>query len=557
MIRGDVKIIEDDRTNILILITRPENMPFFETIIKVLDVETGPDVMVQIYRLEYAESESIASMLNDLIGAASSKDKDAPAKAADAPGESGEAAALRDYVARQAAAKVVTESVVSKVGELSKENVKILSDDRANALIVMASKSDHAALREIIKDMDTMLSQVLIETVILEINLGDNLDTGVSWVQRALLGVGKGPNGARKPVVAWAGSGGGGNASPVDPTTLTSLSAFPAGSGGSALAGLTYYLTMFDINVDMVLQAVATDSRAKLLSSPVILTMDGEEASIKVTSDQYFFAGQKYQGQANGNPIYEDDVQREEVGLTLEVTPRIGEKDFVVMTILQSIDNVSGTQRIGANEWPIVSSRDLKAKVSVRSGGTIVMGGLIQNRELKSSSKIPFLGDIPILGIPFRSDSRESGRTELIVFITPYVLNTPEDIVADARRRQGALHAEGLWKKGWSNSQFVDSHGFSPYDDAEETQADTAENTAGQQRMSTPTSVTERPKALKGTALPMDSEPVKDAGKYSEWDPLAEIDDELREYILSEDKKWQQSLERMDEKIGNPQKAKP
>ena len=558
LIRGDVKIIEDDRTNILILITRPENMPFFQTIIKVLDVETAPDVMVQVYRLEYAEADKVAGMLNDLIGAARSDDA-APATAAGKAGETGEAAALREYVAKQAATAAkaaVSEKSASKVGELSTDNVKILSDERTNALIIMASKSEHGTLGEIIADMDTMLSQVLIEVVILEINLNDSLETGVDWLQRAMVSVDQNADGTRRPVTAWAGSGGGGANAVVDPTSLTAAGAFPAGTSGAAAAGLSYYLTLFDINVDMVLRAVATDSRARLLSSPVIVTTDNKDASIDVSTERYFFKGKRYAGTGGvGNSaVYEDDVERKSVGINLAVTPRINEKKFVVMEIVQKIEDVTGTQKINDEEWPIVSSRTLEADVSVRSGDTIVLGGLIQNRELTSRSKIPILGDIPILGIPFRADSKEGGRTELIVFITPYVLDTPEDVIEDTVRRQESMHMDGMWKRGWSNSMFAEPQKFGPYEasaalaraslaDSEDEAAQSKR--AKRKRREVPVDESERV----DMPLPEVGAPVPGDSKYVEWDPMAEIDPALRKYIEVEGSRFENALENLDKRV--------
>ena len=327
LIRGDVKIIDDERTNLLIIITRPENIPFFEKIIKVLDVETQPDVMVRVFRLEYAEAKDVASMLNDLIGAAKSEVTTTPAP--DAAADTG-GTALRDYVALREAAKPAAPTAAvaatgkamsarkSKVGELSQENIKILSDERTNALIIMASRSDIAAMEEIIKDMDTMLLQVMIEVVILEINLDDSLRTGVDWIQRALITYEERSDGLRSSKAAYAGSGGGGDASPLDPLTLVSPTDF---ASLGANAGLSYYLTLFDLNMDLVFRAVASDSRTRILSSPVIMTTDNKKATIEVTQDQYFFTGNT-PIQSGGQITFVEDVQREKIGIKLNVTPR-------------------------------------------------------------------------------------------------------------------------------------------------------------------------------------------------------------------------------------------
>jgi len=445
IIRGKVKIVADDRTNILIIITRPENMKYFEKIVQVLDVETSPDVDVWVVRLEFADAKEIASMLNDLIGAAAKEEVPTGTKA---PVPEEGSTALRKI--EKPAAQISADGK-SKVGELSKDNIKILADERTNALIIMASRSDYATLERIIQDMDMMLSQVLVEAVVLEVNLGDTFESGFDWLQRSIIAYNEDEFGTRSPIASFAGGGGGGDMQPSDSLAFTKISEFPS----DPMAGLTYYMTFFDLNLDMVLRLVSTDSRTKILQSPVILTTDNKDATIDVSTERYFYKGKKYVG-GGDNPFYEDDVETKKVGVSLTVTPRINAKKFVVMEIAQQIDNVSGVQTINDTDWPIITSRKLEADISVGSGDTIVLGGLVVNQTIKTESKVPLLGDIPLFGRLFKSQRDENARNEVIVFITPYVLNTPEEMEADARRRADAASIEGMWKRGWSNSRLAE-----------------------------------------------------------------------------------------------------
>ena len=472
VIRGKVQIIADERTNMLIIITRPSNMAFFDKIIEALDVETTPDVQVEVFRLRHAKSDEVASMLNDLIGN-KSQGSEAPASIQAEAGEGVPADArsrrLADYVAnlrkdadtarkqadtaRKQADAVRQEADAAQksgVGQLNKDNIKILNNERTNAIIIMASKSDIKTLSEIITDMDIMLSQVLIETAVLQIDLTDGLQTGIDWVQRSMIGY-TGSGATRTPAVAYAGQGGGALNKPVNPLDFVSASSFPQ------LAGLTYYTTFFDLNMDAVLHADARDSRSRILASPIIMTQDGKDATIEATTRQYFYNGKKYVGGGTDNPVYEDDVKQEDIGLKLNVTPRINEQGLVVMHVDQSIENISGEQIINGTSWPIVTSRKVTADVSVNVGDTIVLGGLVLNSAREAQSKIPLLGDIPLLGWLFRTTSIEDNRIEVLIFLTPFVQDTPEAQEREARRRKRSIDSDDLWSGKWSGSRLSGS----------------------------------------------------------------------------------------------------
>lgn len=454
IIRGKVQIVADDRTNILIIITRPENMSFFEKIIKVLDVETAPDVSVKVFRLEYADAESVATMLLELIGA-QAKGKAAP-PAGTVPGgkrgEAGESAQLSEYVSRREAGVEGGAEGKSKIGELSATNIKILANKRTNALIIMASNSDLETLSVIIGDMDMMLSQVLIEAVILEVGLDDSVQTGIDWVQRAMVAYDdRSVKGGREALFGFAGGGGGGTLTPIDTLSLASASklatSLPSGHG------LTYYFTHFGLNLDVILNMSANDSRTQIVSSPVIVTHDNTEAKISSSKEAYFFKGKRWVSTGTASGTYEDDVESRKIELSLTVTPKINESKLVVMEIAQEIQELGAKQLIGETEWPTINTRSMKASIAVKDRETIVLGGLVKADKSTTNKGIPYLRKIPLFGALFRHDSDSSTRSEIIVFITPYILNTPEEVAIESERRKKALiNAGRLWEKGWSDS---------------------------------------------------------------------------------------------------------
>ena len=444
IIHGKVKIIADDRTNLLIIITRPENMQFFEKIINVLDVETDPDVIVRIVRLEYADAEMVATTLNTLIEEAS-KDKEG-APTAGAKGEP-RAAVLREYVQKQESPQGAPAK--SKIGQLSSQDIKILPDKRTNSLLIMASKSDFSAIEELVKSMDIMLSQVMIEIVIFKIGLSDEYERGIDWIQRALVAY-DGENGRRSPMLAFAGAGGGENdrkrmASPLMATGLSDLT----GASGN----LNYYFTFFNMNLDAIIRLVASDGRSEIVASPLVLTTDNKEATINVTKEKYFFKGLKFVSTSgSGAGEWVDDVVMRKIGTKLTVTPRINENKFVVMEITQSFEEEGAGQRIsgagGPADWPTVDSSELTASVAVRSGETIVLGGLVSKVETGNKDRIPVIGDIPLLGRLFQWVRDSHTKNEIVVFITPYVLDTPEDIEKETERRRRAMAGNVTWPKG-------------------------------------------------------------------------------------------------------------
>lgn len=442
IVQGTVRIIADDRTGQLIFITRPENMKFFDKLIALFDVAVAPEVEIKVFRLEFASAKTIASMLNDLIGAASKDEgKGAPGASAGggAPGAPGGAAdPARAIALRQL--PLVGEAVAarggkSKIGELSKENVKILSDERTNALIIMASKRDLLTLGEIIKSMDRMLSQVLVESAIVEVKLGDEFQTGVDWIQRSMIAYKQNADGSRKALSAYQGrAGGGGQVTPIDATKAAN---FPTGGG------LAYYFTIFGMNVDAVLQMVSKDNRTRVLSTPVVMTQDNTEAQITSTDQIYIYNGKKYD--QYGNPS--DDYTTKDVGLVLTIKPHINSNNVVMLEIKQTMSEpgLTGAPQSGGK---VSSQRTISAFIAVADRQTIVLGGQVREENSQTRTKVPLLGSIPFLGRLFSSSAKNAGRLETVVFITPYVLDDLSKISVETARRARAMGIKAQ-PKGW------------------------------------------------------------------------------------------------------------
>jgi len=462
IVHGKVKIIADDRTNILFVISRPENYAFFDRIIDVLDRSVEAEIVVRVEPLEYADAEEIAGILNEFIGAAAAEDSEAPAATtpgAETPAGGAEPAAtprstaLRDFVAQRAQARLreVTAAEATQIGRLDPDT-RILADKRTNSLLLMGRRSDIEAVRNMIDQLDIMLAQVLIEAVIMEIDLRDNISHGIDWLQRSFTVINEekvGPGGGltvAQPVYAFGGG------QRVLGSSLDFIDANSVFRDTPINSALSYYTTFYDLNLDAIIQLAAGSSDARILSTPVILTTDNTEAKILVGEERPVVTTSSTTDAGTIRSAYE----YRNIGINLTVTPRINPERFVIMEVSQTADDVGGTVIIDGNEVPIITKREFEASIGVDSRETVVLGGMVRTDMRKARSKVPLLGDIPIVGVLFRADSKDDTRTELMVLITPYVMMTPLEAQQETRRLYGSSALpDTKWIRGWSDSKLA------------------------------------------------------------------------------------------------------
>ena len=297
-------------------------------------------------------------------------------------------------------------------------NRQIIADERTNSLLIFASRTDMETIKKIISQLDVVLAQVLIETVIIEYTLGpDTRNVGFSYVQspRNLAGN-----------IAGEGAGGAGQ---FLNRGFTAISGGTNSSGG--LTGGFNYLLSFGQDLDVTVSAIEASSKGKVLQRPRIQTSHAVPAQIFVGESRPYPQGSYYGGGSFGGY---STIQQLQIGVTLEVTPLINPDGLVVMDIHQTIENYAGfTDITGVGQVPITTRKEASAKVAVRDRDTIMLGGLIETDKSKSHSGVPFLMDIPLLGYLFRSTSTSDTRKELIVLIRPSVLPTPEVAALTAR----------------------------------------------------------------------------------------------------------------------------
>jgi general secretion pathway protein D len=425
VVEGKVIMAADERTNKIFILTRPSNFGFFNKLIAELDAKVEPDVVMKVIELNYATAEDIASLLNSLItgsspaasthhttGSSSTTSTGArPPAIPPPPSSGGSAGSGTDTGFLQYA-----------------EGVHILPDPRTNSLLVMATKEDMVRIEQLVRSMDTSVAQVQIEVVIAELTLNNELDVGVDVFKR-LVNAGQ--------TTQTGGNSTDGN-TPVQLSSLASnlpsAAALAAGSGG-----LTWFTTFRNLNLDTVLHALASTSNSKVLSTPIIQTMDNQEADITVGESVPVPTSQT-SSLVSGNGTLAtsgvtSSIQYQDVAIELKVTPRINPDGYVRMDVEQKVNDLGANVNIGGTIVPTILKREAKSSLAVEDRSTIVLGGLIQQTKSVTTTKTPFLGDIPVFGQIFKSQTNNRQRTELIIFIRPTVLRTDIAAVAEARRR--------------------------------------------------------------------------------------------------------------------------
>jgi general secretion pathway protein D len=317
---------------------------------------------------------------------------------------------------------------------------KIIADERTNSLLVFANDDDMKMIKTIISKLDVVLAQVLIDAIVMEINLTGTESTGVSYlVQRQNSGLFSGAGGVNNLSSAASGFLSG-NTTSSNGTTGT----LPSGSTLANLPGGFSYFSKFGNDLNVVLEAVAGDSRVNVLSRPRIQTSHAVPADLFIGNTVPYVTGTYNYGYGSGPSSQYTQL---EVGIHLQVLPLINPDGLVVMDIQADVEQLGpGVQIAGVGSVPTTTKRQAGAKVAVRDGETIILGGFISDSRTVSDSGIPWLKDIPILGNAFKSKSSQNLRTELVMLMRPTVLPTPERaaIVATEERNKlsGVKQAE-------------------------------------------------------------------------------------------------------------------
>jgi len=377
---SEVKFTADDRTNSVLLSGEKSNRLKYRAIISDLDSPIESSGNTHVIYLRYADAKNIATILNSV-------------------GKE----VIKSEAKNAGSAGTVNQS----------ETVSIQADETSNALVITAPASVFPSLRSVIQQLDIRRAQVHIEAIIAEVSLDTANELGVQWL---IDGSNKG-----NPAL-----------SSQLPGTGPSIAATAVGVGAGVPAAIPDGLSLAlgsvkesnSLNFITLIRALNTDTETNLLSTPSIVTLDNQEATIIVGQNVPFVTGSSTSSSTDGTSNPFQTIERQDVGTTLKVKPQINEGNTITLDIDQEVSTVSQAATSAVDL--VTNKRAIKTAVQLEDGQLLVLGGLIDDTVIKVQQKVPFLGDIPFIGALFRSNSTRRIKQNLLVFIRATIIRDPE-----------------------------------------------------------------------------------------------------------------------------------
>lgn len=405
---GDVLFVPlDQRQGILVVTNRGEVVEDVRRLASSLDVELRDNAKLRVIQLTYLNAEETAAQLQSVFGGGT---VDRPVQDEPAGFDSAVMKSAIDRAGGSEEGEIVSPpppstGAGSGSGSGGAEappvelgsGVQIAADSRNNALLVRSTYSEFKRIAAAIKALDVPLAQVVIEATIVEVDINDSLQYGVqAFLQR------NGDTFRSSPVAGAADPGGPG------------FSALLTASSGST-------------DIQMVLTALQSVSDVKVISSPYLTVTDGATSKLSV-GDQIPFVTASQTSSSDGSVTVTKEVETRDVGVILEVTPKIAPDNSVILEIVQEVSSARSEATTSGEDNPVVALRRLESTITVQSGATILLGGLIQERSDISKDGVPVVSKIPIIGEAFKQTEDVQKRSELLVLITPRVVRNTNQV---------------------------------------------------------------------------------------------------------------------------------
>jgi general secretion pathway protein D len=385
-----VKVVADERSNSVLIGGEQSQRLRLRALIAHLDtpLESGGDTRVRY--LHYADAEKIAPKLKEQMTGIAQATAGTGGAAGAAPGGGGSAAAVAE------------------------RNAMVWADPTNNALVITAPPKIMRAINDIVDKLDIRRPQVLVEAIIAEVDVDKDAELGVNWAAFS--------DGNTIPAGSFV--------SPVGGTSIVDLAGAvqnPGTVSTTMLQGTTVAVGRImgsGVNFAAMIRAIRGDTNTNVIATPSAVTMDNQEAELKVAQEVPFVTGQYTNSNANTgtgsvNPF--QTIQREEVGTILKVTPTISPEGSAVMMKISIESSSIGQKPAGAVDL-VTNKRTITTNVLIEDGGVVVLGGLIEDNSVKGEQRVPYLGNIPLLGLLFKTRNATSTKNNLIMFIRPKIL---------------------------------------------------------------------------------------------------------------------------------------
>lgn len=361
-----------------------------ENWLKVLDVQVATaDTQLFVYDVQNRKASELADMLNNIFG-------DSPAAVVSASATASNTVSNNEVVVSNKPANTPP-AARARNASSSESSLKIVADETNNALVILAKRSEYESIMNVIKDLDTLPLQVLIEVSIVEVTLTDELSYGLEWFLK------------HNDV-----------ANKYDTSTTLDLN---SGAGIGAISpGFSFLLSGTGSLVSAVFNTLAAQSKLNVISSPSLMALDNHTATIRVGDQQPV---QVSAGKSTNNDVLTQSIEYKSTGVLLSVTPRVNSGGLVTMELSQEVTDVGSID--DATGQRSFLQRNINSTVAVQNGRTIILGGLITENASNGESGIPGLHNVPYAGGLFGKTSNSKIKRELIVLITPKVIFNHQD----------------------------------------------------------------------------------------------------------------------------------